>query len=74
MKNFKKYISDRKEKYRMQYEANIRSDFKVQEKSGSLWLTHNGIAFMKVDENANASDVAKLLNTARNCAVDFEGL
>ena len=74
MTSIKKYIADKKEKIRMQDEANIRSDFKVVERGGFLWLTHCGVAFMKVSSLSYADDVAKELNKARECAVEFERL
>lgn len=72
MKTFSQIIDERKEKIRLQNEADIKSEFSVKERAGFLWLTHNGIAFMKINGNANASDVARMLNTARDCAVEFE--
>lgn len=72
MKKIRDFIEDRKNKARLQNEANLRSDFKVVERGGFLWLTHNGVAFMRVSNLAQAEEVTKELNKARECAVEFE--
>lgn len=74
MKAIKKFIEDKREKSRLQDEANIKAGFKVVERGGFLWLTHNGYAFMKVANLSNAMDIAKELNKARETAIEFERL
>ena len=74
MKSFKSYIADRREKYRLQDEANLKAEFKVKERGGFLWLTHQGVAFMKVANLAQAEEITRELNKARECAVEFEKL
>ena len=74
MKSLKKYISDKKEEYRLQTENEIKSKFKVKERGGFLWLTHDGVAFMKIANVAQAEEITKELNKARECAVEFEML
>ena len=74
MKSIKKYIADKKEQCRLQYESNIKADFKVIEKGGFLWLTHCGVAFMKVNNLSQAESITAELNKARDCAVEFERL
>lgn len=72
MGKIKRYFDRKKEQWLLQDESNLRSSFKVEEKAGHLWLTHNGVAFMKVGELRQASDIAGMLNKARECAVEFE--
>lgn len=74
MRSFRSYIADRKEKYRLQDEANLKAEFKVSERGGFLWLTHQGVAFMRVANLAQAGDITLELNKARECAVEFEKL
>lgn len=74
MKTIKKYFTEQKEKYRLQHQEILRESFDVAERSGYIWLTHNGVAFMKVGELSQASDIAGMLNEARECAVEFERL
>lgn len=74
MRTIKQYIEYKKEQSRLQDEAQLKSRFKVVERNGLLWLTHCGVAFMKVASLAKAEDVAKALNDARNTAVEFEKL
>lgn len=74
MKTIKEFIADKKEKCRLQNEANLKSEFKVVERGGFLWLTHNGVAFMKIASLSKAEDVTKELNKARECAVEFDRL
>lgn len=74
MGTIKEYFADKKEKYRLQEEANLKADFNVEERAGSLWLTHRGVAFMRVANLSQAEEVTKELNKARECAVEFERL
>lgn len=74
MKTIKEYFADKKEKYRLQHEEYLRDSFDVTERGGHMWLTHNGVAFMKVGELSQASDIAGMLNNAREYAVEFERL
>lgn len=74
MKTIKQYIADQKEQNRLQKEAQLKSEFKVVERDGYLWLTHLGVAFKRIDSDMPAMEVANLLNDARNTAVEFEKL
>lgn len=71
MKKLKETISAYKRKAQFERESEIKAQFEVVERKGNLWLTHNGVAFMKVASLAKAEDVAKDLNNARECAVEF---
>lgn len=69
----KKYISSKKEEMQQQNIAHIRASFDIEERNGAMWLTHAGVAFMKVDDYTSASQAAKMLNEARDCAIEFDG-
>lgn len=74
MKKIKNIISDSREKYRLKDEENIKSDFKVSERKGKLWLTHLGIAFREIEDDMPSSEIARLLNEARQKAIEYERL
>lgn len=74
MKTIKELIERRKDKYRRQAEVNLKSEFKVKERGGILYLTHNDVAFKIIDTNASAADIAMALEEARAAAINFEGL
>lgn len=74
MKTIKQYIANQKEQSRLQRESQLKAEFKVQERGGFLWLTHQGVAFLKVANLAQAEDITKELNEARKCAIEFERL
>lgn len=74
MRKLREIIDARKQKAQFEKEAELKAEFRVVEGNGSLWLTHCGVAFMKVSSLAKAEDVAKALNDARNTAVEFEKL
>lgn len=52
----------------------VYSQFQVKERGGSLWLTHDGVAFMEMSKDTTSAEVAELLNTARMSAITFERL
>lgn len=54
--------------------SGIRSDFRVCEKNGKIYLLHNGYAFAAMQKDATATEIAEKLNAARDVAVEFEGL
>ena len=74
METIKKFLSDKKEQNRRQYEESLKKDFDVAERNGSLYLTHCGVAFMKIESMSDADSVAKSLNVARSTAVEFSAL
>lgn len=74
MKRIIEYFKGIRDREQMREEMTIKGKFKVTEGGGWLWLTHDGVAFMKVASLAKAEDVAKALNEARECAVEFERL
>lgn len=74
MKNLREIIDARKQKAQFERESELKADFRVVERNGVLWLTHMGVAFMKVAALAKAEDVAKELNNARETAIEFERL
>lgn len=74
MKRIKQYIDNKREQNRLQNEANLKAEFKVTERGGYLWFTHNGVAFMKIEESDIADYITKMLNTSRETAVEFARL
>lgn len=74
MKIIKQWWIDHKEKQKKDTVENIRSDFKVHERDGSIYLTHNGFAFALMSSHATADEIAAKLNEARKAALEFEGL
>lgn len=51
----------------------IRADFDIIEKDGSLFLTHRGDAFFKINEDTCSRSVALMLENARQTAITFRG-
>lgn len=74
MKRIIQYFKNRKERKQLQDEAMLKAEFKVVERDGNLWLTHDGVAFMKVNVVSYAYDVASELNKARETAIEFKNL
>lgn len=68
------FIANKKEECRKNHEDSIRNSFDITERGGIMWLTHNGVAFMKIASLSQAGDITKTLNEARACAVEFERL
>lgn len=50
----------------------IRAEFKVVEKRGFLWLTHDGRAFARIEDGKTSDEIAKLLSDARIAATTYE--
>lgn len=50
----------------------IRGEFKVVERHGAIWLTHDGRAFARIERNATADEIASLLTDARIAATTYE--
>jgi DNA-binding winged helix-turn-helix (wHTH) protein len=50
----------------------LRRAFQVQEKAGSLYLTVNNVAYLKVNCNVTATAIAALLEEARQAAEAFK--
>lgn len=74
MGKIKEYFNAYKQKIQFEKESQIKADFEVVERGGFLWLTHNGVAFMKIASASQAETVTAVLNKARECAVEFEKL
>lgn len=73
MRTLKEMIEQYKESHRNERVAELRAMFAVEERGGALWLTHSGVAFKQISDNASAAEVAYELNQARATAVKFEG-
>lgn len=74
MKKIKEWWADYKAGKKNAHVNDVHSQFQVKERGGHLWLTHNGVAFLKIDTDERAQFVTDMLNGARNCAVEYEGL
>lgn len=74
MKKIKEYLAKKKEQTQKQSDIRLKSEFKVEERNGFIWLTHDNVAFMKIPAMLNAERIAEMLNEARKCAVEFEKL
>lgn len=74
MNYLKKWWTDRVAKREEEITQIIRDEFRVVEKSGILFLTHNGVAFEQIAGDAPASEIAGKLNTARNVAQTYRTL
>lgn len=74
MKTIKEIVAERRLKAKEEHELEIRWQFKVVERGGSLWLTHEGVAFFEIPSGKTASEVAKMLNGARTAAITYDGL
>ena len=51
--------------------THLRNSFYLKEKNGSVWIMHDGVAIDKVYPCTSSDDVVKLLNEARNYAVEY---
>lgn len=65
-------IAKYKEKSAANETAAIKSDFKLCEKNGKIYLTHQGYAFAVMTNKETAENIASRLNAARNAAIEFE--
>lgn len=67
----KKWWNNRKEKQEQEIKKIICNEFKIVEKEGVLYLTHNGVAFQQIGKNTTAQTVASELNRTRAVAQLF---
>lgn len=74
MKTISQFINDKKEQWATQEIERVKSDFKVMERGGILFLTLNGVAFAEIEGKTSANEIADKLNVARDTAVKFEKL
>lgn len=74
MNELKKIIKKRKQKKMFEKEAMIKAEFGIVERDGDIWLTHCGVAFRKITAHTSANEIATILNTARETALEFERL
>ena len=74
MKKITQWRAKYKEQVRKNQLENIKSDFKVAEKNGKIYITHHGYAFAVIAKDATAAEIASKLNEARKAALEFEGL
>lgn len=73
MSKMVQWWNDHKNEARKTEMNNITSDFKVVERNGKVFLTHQGYAFAEVAKDASVSVIVNKLNEARKAALEFEG-
>lgn len=72
MINFiKRWLEAFKEKNEVNERNMLRDSFKIKEKNGYLWITHNGTAIFKLEPYASSSEVIRILNETRVFAVEY---
>lgn len=74
MKKLREIIDAQKQKAQFEKEAELKSEFKVIERNGELWLTHCGVAFKKLYASATAKDIALMLESCREVAIEYARL
>lgn len=72
MKFIRNILNSHRTRIRDNREMEIRHRFEVVERSGSLWLIHNGDAFAKIAADTSADQIAAALDDARETAIEFE--
>lgn len=74
MKTIKELIAAFKAK-EMEKKANeLRAQFRVDERNGFVWLTHNGVAIIKFDDAVTADNISAMIESARKTATSFARL
>lgn len=74
MKRISKWRAEYKERARKAELENIKGDFKIAEKNGKIYLTHNDYAFAIMPKDATVAEIAAKLNEARKAALELEGI
>ena len=74
MNRIKQYFKNRKERERLEEEARLKSEFAVVELGGSLWLTHDGVAFVEFESDDDAHYIASAIDNCRNAAIRYKRL
>lgn len=74
MERLKQLIEKRKEKTRLQKDAELMSEFQVVERGGYIWLTLNGVAFVKFEDGRDVSDITDALKETRKYAIEYSRL
>lgn len=69
---FKKWFNYFENKNKTQKEELLKSEFSVTEREGKLWLLHQGVAFMSLNEKSNAKEIADTLNKVRQTAINYK--
>ncbi len=68
MEILSRWLNDHKKKVQDRIAMGMRKEFEVVEKDGTLFLTHNGVAFDQIGKDTPAREIAMKLNTARDTA------
>lgn len=74
MNNLIKWWNDRKEAAKRKAIEAFKTDYKVSERNGKIYLVHQGRAFAVLPDEMTAAEMANELNNARNAALEYEGL
>lgn len=74
MNIIKKWWKNYQAKNEQEITESIKNEFKVVEKSGCLFLTHDGVAFEQIDSDTPANIIAEKLNIARETAGNYRVL
>lgn len=69
-----KWWNDRKESSKKKAIEAFKTDYKVSERNGKIYLVHSGYAFAVLPDEITAAEIANELNNARNAALEYEGL
>lgn len=71
---FKSILEKRRRKVVDERNAALKSEFFFIERDGSLWITHLGVAIMRIPDTMSIADAMGALNKYRESAVEFEKL
>lgn len=61
-----------KERSGLAEQERIKRSFRISERNGALWITHNGVAVNMVPPFASSEEVIKMLEETKACAVEYE--
>lgn len=60
-----------KEKGRLAEIERLRSEFRIKEKNGVLWIMHGDTAVDMVPSFASSEEIVRMLEETRRCAVEY---
>lgn len=67
-----KLLQQQKEKNSQQRVKSLNEGFYVKERSGKIWLLHDGVAFKVVPPETTSTEIIALLQEARTAASQFD--
>lgn len=71
MKQLRAVIKRYKSRKAKDAEFDLRMEFDITERDGFIYLTHNGVAFMKASGDTCADSLSLMLNGARETAIKY---